>query len=76
MTTFSIKEVCALLKVTPKTVRRWIAAGKLQNTFKVGASGRVVIPEEELTKFLRPRYQWEQERKEEQEKQKTENIPM
>ncbi len=51
---FSIPEVAAWLKVSPKTVRRWIRRGDL-TAHKIGRQIRVTEPD--LLTFLRLRRQ-------------------
>lgn len=51
-TYLSVAEVCALLRVTSKTVRRWIAGGELPAT-KIGRDWR--IARSDLRAFLAAR---------------------
>lgn len=51
-TYLKVAEVCVLLRVTPKTVRRWIADGKLPST-KTGRDWR--IARSDLRVFLTAR---------------------
>ena len=49
----TIKDVCAELKITRKTVIRWIKAGELK-AFKLGSGGRLWrIRERDLQTFIR-----------------------
>ena len=52
---FSVSEVARLLGVSPKTVRRWINAGKLGAT-KI--EGMWKVPRRELIEFVGERSNW------------------
>jgi excisionase family DNA binding protein len=50
---FTIKEICAELKVTRKTVIRWIEAGELK-AFKLGSGRRLWrIREHDFGRFIK-----------------------
>ena len=46
----TVKEVAVALRVTTRTVRNWIKSGRLR---VVRAGRRVLVPQEELQRFLR-----------------------
>lgn len=49
---FEVKEVAKYLKVSEKSVRRWIA-GRLLGYHRLGHGTRIVISQRQLDEFLR-----------------------
>jgi len=47
---YTIKEVADIFKVSQRTVRRWLASGKIQ---KIKNIGSVRITQEEINKFIK-----------------------
>lgn len=45
---YTVKEVAAIFKVDERTVRRWIADGKVKRAYNIGA---VRIPKEEVDRL-------------------------
>lgn len=52
MTYYKISEITEMLKVSDRTVRRWIADGKL-NVLKT-PGGHLLISREEIDRILKP----------------------
>ena len=51
--TYTIAEVAALLRVTDKTIRRWLAAGRIHGVQPGGPRAAWRIPAAELERLLR-----------------------
>ena len=49
----TVREVAERMRVTPKTVRRWIAGGIIRRASKVSARSGWLIPRSEIDRLLR-----------------------